>query len=132
VTSNVLGVHLGRRASIRRRGKGNLPSVPRSDALSKFDEYIVGAAIVNACYASFDWNRGSQLAATIGKSAYDELLHQLRTQNPNDPKNEKKADDALQSRIAENMGRSTRLVAEKGCNDPELQAHMRRFEAENQ
>ncbi|TMG87965.1 MAG: hypothetical protein E6H74_00285 [Betaproteobacteria bacterium] len=112
--------------------KGNLPSVPQSDALGKFDDRIVGAAIVNACNPSFDWKRGLQLDAMIGRNAYNDLLHQLRTQNPNDPKNEKKADDALQSRIAENVGRGTRLVAEKSCNDPELQAHMRRFEAENQ
>jgi len=84
--------------------KGNLLSVPRSDALSKFDDRIGGIAIVNACDPSFDWKRGLQLDAMIGRNAYNELLRQLRTQNPNDPKNEKKADDALQSRIAENMG----------------------------
>jgi hypothetical protein len=70
--------------------EGDLRSIPRSDALSKLDEHIVGAAIVNACDASFDWKRGLELTVVIGKNAYNELLHQLRTQKPNDPQNEKK------------------------------------------
>jgi hypothetical protein len=97
-----------------------------------FDENTVGAAIVNACDAAFDWKRGSQLAALIGKNAYDELLHQLRSQEPIVPKSEQKADDALQSRMAENLWRGARLVAQKGCEDPEVQALVRTSEEENQ
>lgn len=102
-----------------------------SDPLKDLDEAIIGAAIANACDASFDWKKRSQGADALGRRAREEIFNQLQATNPNDPDNEAKAGRVFQLRSVEMFHKGERSVAEKGCSDPEIQDRLRRFEAES-
>jgi hypothetical protein len=111
-------------------GAGNDPSQSAQvDALRQLDDFTIGAAIADSCDPSFDWNKASKIAASIGKNAYDELLRRANAVHPDSSDNGVKADQELQIRLQEKHGEGMRLVAEKTCRAPEIQDRMKTFEA---
>jgi hypothetical protein len=99
-------------------------------ALDRFNEFIIGATVANACDPSFKWETSSKRAEKIGKDAFEEIVNRMRVDSPNDPRNRTKANDALQTQTEELTRLGARIVAENGCGHPEVQGRLQKFKAE--
>ena len=95
-----------------------------ADPIARLDEMLIGAAVADACDPAFDWDRLRSSAHDVGRQAYEKFLGDLRTEQPNGANTEWEADRALKLRTEEVLGNGKRLVADKGCDDPEIQGRL--------
>jgi hypothetical protein len=100
-----------------------------ADALERYDAEVKGAMVTDSCNPTFDWKTRPPLdTAKVGKNAYEKLLSDLELRAPGDARNAANAEFEFRLRLERVMREGRQSVAEKGCEDPEIQAQMRQFQ----
>jgi hypothetical protein len=97
------------------------------EALAVFDDTFIAATLTDACNPSFDWSKTQKGIAEISARAFNEMLAKVHEVDPGGEAAEDKANTALDLRTKALLRQGKDMVAEKGCQDPELQKRIKDF-----
>src|SRR5258708_33572365 len=90
-----------------------------TDPLEIFDRALFAGVAIDQCHLALGWQPSQARLGEIGKAAYDQLLSERNASNPDDPKNDRKADYALRVRMERVAREAAETIRDLGCSQIE-------------